>query len=208
MAECSAQLRSDDFAACQAAMTIPDRKTDTAGTDNPRALWELTAWYWEFVDRTRELWIWEGRLMTAQALQQEADRLETRSNHHQAGRSSDVIPRSPEDGIAALAEAKTEIVGTVGAAEVAALIASKLRCIVPMIAVYVAAYLGLSILCGFARPLLGTKVLGPINLGFALIALNYLIAWILAVTYAQIANRHYDPLVQRIVQGAANGGAS
>jgi uncharacterized membrane protein (DUF485 family) len=47
--------------------------------------------------------------------------------------------------------------------------------------------------------LLATKVLGPVNLGFALIALNYLVAWVLAVIYARVANRVHDPLVQRIV---------
>ena len=69
-----------------------------------------------------------------------------------------------------------ERTGEPGSADVAALVASKLRCIAPMIAVYLTVYLGLSILCGFAKPLLATKVAGPVNLGFALIALNYLVA--------------------------------
>ena len=92
-----------------------------------------------------------------------------------------------------------ERTGEPGSADVAALVASKLRCIAPMIAVYLTVYLGLSILCGFAKPLLATKVLGPVNLGFALIALNYLVAWVLAVIYARVAERVHDPLVQRIV---------
>jgi uncharacterized membrane protein (DUF485 family) len=90
--------------------------------------------------------------------------------------------------------------------DVAALVATKLRCIAPMIAVYLTAYLGLSILSGFAKPLLGMKVLGPVNLGFALIALNYLVAWVLAVIYARVANRVHDPLVQRIMARANHGG--
>jgi uncharacterized membrane protein (DUF485 family) len=188
-------------------MSVPARKTDIARTDDPCALRELAAWYWEFVDRAVELWNREGRLMTAQALDQEANRLETRSNHHKAGRRPSAILRPPKGGITAQAEAKTGIAGAMGAAEVAALVASKLLCIVPMIAVYVTAYLGLSILCGFAKPLLGTKVLGPINLCFALIALNYMVAWVLAVIYARIANRWFDPLVRGIVEAMAHGGA-
>jgi uncharacterized membrane protein (DUF485 family) len=90
---------------------------------------------------------------------------------------------------------------------VAALVATKLRCIAPMTAAYLTAYLGLSILSGFAKPLLGTKVLGPINLGFALITLNYLVAWVLAVIYARVSNRVHDPLVQRIVAKAEHDGA-
>jgi uncharacterized membrane protein (DUF485 family) len=85
--------------------------------------------------------------------------------------------------------------------DVAALVATKLCCITPMIAVYLTAYLGLSILSGFAKPLLG-----PVNLGFALIALNYLVAGVLAVIYARVANRVHDPLVQRIMARANHGG--
>jgi uncharacterized membrane protein (DUF485 family) len=94
-----------------------------------------------------------------------------------------------------------------GSADVAALVATKLRCIAPMTAVYLTAYLGLSILSGFAKPVLGAKVLGPVNLGFALIALNYLVAWVLAVIYARVANRVHDPLVQKIVAKAEHDGA-
>jgi uncharacterized membrane protein (DUF485 family) len=94
-----------------------------------------------------------------------------------------------------------------GSADVAALVSSKLRTIAPMTAVYLTAYLCLSILGGFAKPLLGTKVLGPVNLGFALIALNYLVAWVLAVIYARVANRVHDPLVQKIVAKAKHDGA-
>src|SRR5260370_32433428 len=93
-----------------------------------------------------------------------------------------------------------------GSADVEALVATKLRCIAPMIADYQTDYLGLSILSGFAKPLLGAKVLGPVNLGFALIALNYLVAWVLAVIYARVANRVHDPLVQRIVASANHDG--
>jgi uncharacterized membrane protein (DUF485 family) len=108
-----------------------------------------------------------------------------------------------------VANLKTEIDWTasaLGSADVAALVATKLRCIAPMIAVYQTAYLGLSILSGFAKPLLGTKVLGPLNLGFALIALNYLVAWVLAVIYARVASRVHDPLVQRIMARANHDG--
>jgi uncharacterized membrane protein (DUF485 family) len=108
-----------------------------------------------------------------------------------------------------VANLKTEIdctASALGSADVAALVATKLRYIAPMIAVYQTAYLGLSILSGFAKPLLGTKVLGPLNLGFALIALNYLVAWVLAVIYARVASRVHDPLVQRIMARANHDG--
>jgi uncharacterized membrane protein (DUF485 family) len=59
------------------------------------------------------------------------------------------------------------------AAEFNTLIDAKRRSIVPMIVIYVVGYIGLSVLAGFARSILGMKVLGPINLGFAFIAGNY-----------------------------------
>jgi uncharacterized membrane protein (DUF485 family) len=108
-----------------------------------------------------------------------------------------------------VANLQTEIDWTAhapGSADVAALVATKLRCMAPMIAIYLTAYLGLSILCGFAKPLMGTKVLGPVNLGFALIALNYLVAWVLSVIYARVANRVHDPLVQAIIAKSEHDG--
>jgi hypothetical protein len=92
MVGCSAQLRSNDIAAGQATMTIPTGEADAAGSSDPCALRNLAAWYREFSDRASELWIWEGRLMTAQALEQEAARLEARPNHRQASQQPAGIP--------------------------------------------------------------------------------------------------------------------
>jgi uncharacterized membrane protein (DUF485 family) len=88
------------------------------------------------------------------------------------------------------------------------LIDSKRRSIVPMIVIYVIGYMGLSVLAGFGRGILGIKVLGAINLGFILIAANYLMSWTLAVVYARISASRHDPLVKVVVDSArATGGA-
>jgi uncharacterized membrane protein (DUF485 family) len=50
------------------------------------------------------------------------------------------------------------------------LIDAKQRSIVPMVVIYIVGYMGLSVLAGFGRGILGTKVLGAVNLGFVLIA--------------------------------------
>ena len=65
-----------------------------------------------------------------------------------------------------------------------------------------AIYAGLSVLAGFGREILGLKVLGSINLGFVLIAGNYVMSWILAVVYAHISANTHDPLVKIIVDKA------
>jgi uncharacterized membrane protein (DUF485 family) len=83
-----------------------------------------------------------------------------------------------------------------------ALIDTKRRSIVPMIVIYVVGYMGLSILAGFGRGILGIKVLGPVNLGFALIAGNYVMSWLLAIVYARLSANSHDPLVRIVVERA------
>ena len=82
------------------------------------------------------------------------------------------------------------------------LIDAKQRSIVPMVVIYMVGYMGLSILAGFGRGILGIKVLGAVNLGFVLIAGNYLMSWALAIVYARISANRHDPLVKVVVDKA------
>src|SRR5271167_1421822 len=86
------------------------------------------------------------------------------------------------------------------------LIDAKQRSIVPMIVIYMIGYMGLSILAGFGRGILGTKVLGAVNLGFVLIAGNYVMSWVLAIVYARISANRHDPLVKVVVDKARASG--
>lgn len=90
-------------------------------------------------------------------------------------------------------------------AEFKTLVDAKQRAIVPMMVIYIVGYLGLSILAGFGRNLLGIKILGSINLGFVLIAGNYLMSWLLGVVYARVSARRHDPLVKLVVDRASAG---
>ena len=94
-------------------------------------------------------------------------------------------------------------IDVLASAEFKTLIDAKQRSIVPMMVISLIGYLGLSVLAGFGRDLLGIKVLGPINLGFVLIAGNYLMAWLLGIVYARIAATRHDPLVKIVVDRAA-----
>jgi uncharacterized membrane protein (DUF485 family) len=94
----------------------------------------------------------------------------------------------------------------VRSAEFRTLIDAKRRTIVPMVVIYVLGYMGLSVLAGFGRGILGMKVLGPVNLGFVLIAGNYVMSWVLAVVYARISANSHDPLVKAVVDNARAGG--
>jgi uncharacterized membrane protein (DUF485 family) len=96
----------------------------------------------------------------------------------------------------------------VESAEFKTLIDAKQRSIVPMIVIYIIGYMGLSVLAGFARGILGTKVLGAVNLGFVLIAGNYVMSWVLAVVYARVSANRHDPLVQVVVDKAQARGSA
>jgi uncharacterized membrane protein (DUF485 family) len=87
------------------------------------------------------------------------------------------------------------------------LIDAKQRSIVPMIVIYMIGYMGLSVLAGFGRGILGIKVLGAVNLGFVLIAGNYVMSWLLAIVYARISANRHDPLVKVVVDKAHASGS-
>ena len=90
-------------------------------------------------------------------------------------------------------------------ASVRALIGEKLKYLVPMTVLFMTCYVGVTALAGFARGLVGMKVVGSVNLGFVLIALNYLLSWLLAILYGHIAQSRFDPLAARAVLDASEG---
>jgi len=86
------------------------------------------------------------------------------------------------------------------------LIAEKLRYLVPMTMIFMVSYIGLTALAGFARELMGTRVVGSLNLGFVLIAFNYLLSWVLAIVYGRIAANKFDPMATRAALQIAGRG--
>ena len=82
-------------------------------------------------------------------------------------------------------------------AAVQSLVAAKLRFIVPMAIIFMVGYIGLTVIAGFAKGLMAIKIVGSLNLGFALIGLNYILSWTLALVYERIAAKIFDPLASR-----------
>jgi uncharacterized membrane protein (DUF485 family) len=82
-------------------------------------------------------------------------------------------------------------------ASVRELIAEKLKYLVPMTSIFMVGYIGLTVLAGFAKDLMAMKIVGSLNLGFALIGFNYLVSWVLAIVYGRIAAGRFDPLAAR-----------
>jgi len=88
------------------------------------------------------------------------------------------------------------------------LIARKLQYLVPMTVIFVVSYIGLTVLAGFAKDLMGTRVIGSVNLGFVLIAFNYLLSWTLAIVYGRIAADKFDPLATKAAAEISASGAA
>ena len=93
-----------------------------------------------------------------------------------------------------------------GHALVRRLIAEKLRYLVPMTVVFMVGYIGLTALAGFARDLMGIKVVGSVNLGFVLIAFNYLLSWTLAIGYGRVAANRFDALATKATRATLDRG--
>ena len=82
-------------------------------------------------------------------------------------------------------EARPEAVQAV----VRSLVAAKLRFLVPMTTIFMVGYIGLTVIAGFAKGLMAVKIVGSLNLGFALIGFNYVLSWALALVYERIADK-------------------
>jgi uncharacterized membrane protein (DUF485 family) len=81
----------------------------------------------------------------------------------------------------------------------ATLINAKIRFFTPMIVIYIVSYIGLTALAGFGQGFMSVKVIGALNIGFLLIAANYVLSLIIALAYIRITNTILDPMVEKIV---------
>lgn len=75
----------------------------------------------------------------------------------------------------------------------------KKRIVGPLLIVSLGFFFCLTLLAGFARPLMSTKLAGSLNIGFCLILLAYLVCWITALLYVRAANNIFDKKVVAMV---------
>jgi uncharacterized membrane protein (DUF485 family) len=76
----------------------------------------------------------------------------------------------------------------------------RFRLVRALTAIYLLCYLGLAVLCGSFPNAMGIKVLGPMNLGYALILGNYVVAWILALIYLRRSGNWHDVLAAAAIE--------
>jgi uncharacterized membrane protein (DUF485 family) len=74
----------------------------------------------------------------------------------------------------------------------AELLASKRRCIRPLLVVSFAFIIAMTLMAGFAKDFMGQKVIGAFNVGYLLVLLTYLLCWAASLIYVRTANRRFD----------------
>lgn len=86
------------------------------------------------------------------------------------------------------------------------LIAMKIRAVGFLLAASFAFIVGMSLLAGYDKPLMATKLLGAVNVGYLLVFLTYLLCWIVSVAYVRIANERFDAQARVASASVSRGG--
>jgi len=79
--------------------------------------------------------------------------------------------------------------------------ATKKTFIVPAFIFFVVYYFALPVLVGYAPKLMGTKVIGQVNLAYLFALSQFFVAWIIAGLYVRAAN-NFDRLAKDILDKA------
>jgi len=78
------------------------------------------------------------------------------------------------------------------------LLKAKRRFIVPATIFFVVYYFALPVLIGYARPLMETRVWGPVNLAYLFALSQFFVAWIIAALYVRAAAR-FDRMAKEVI---------
>jgi uncharacterized membrane protein (DUF485 family) len=82
--------------------------------------------------------------------------------------------------------------------EFRALIAAKVRFILPATIFFIVYYFALPILVGYAPSFMDTKIIGPVNIAYLFALSQFFMAWILAYVYLRQAGQ-FDAMAQAIL---------
>ena len=88
-----------------------------------------------------------------------------------------------------------------GSAQFRELLKAKRRFIIPAMIFFILYYFALPILIGYARPVMETKVIGPVNLAYLFALSQFFMAWILAGLYVRAAGR-FDKMAANVTAQA------
>jgi uncharacterized membrane protein (DUF485 family) len=82
--------------------------------------------------------------------------------------------------------------------EFKALMAAKVRFVVPATVFFVVYYFALPILVGYAPKLMSTPVIGPVNLAYLFALSQFFVAWLIAWLYTRAAAR-FDLMAKNVL---------
>jgi uncharacterized membrane protein (DUF485 family) len=74
--------------------------------------------------------------------------------------------------------------------------------VVPATIFFLTYYMGFILLCGYAKDFMAESVYEGLTVGYCLALTQFVMVFVLGITYLRKANRQYDPLAQRIVDMA------
>ena len=86
------------------------------------------------------------------------------------------------------------------------LLKAKRRFIIPAMIFFVIYYFALLVLIGYARPIMETRVWGPVNLAYLFALSQFFMAWIIAALYVRAAAR-FDKMAAGVISKESNGGS-
>lgn len=79
------------------------------------------------------------------------------------------------------------------------------RFIFPATVAFLAWYLLYVLMSAYARDFMGTKLLGNINVAYVFGLLQFVSTFVIAFVYSRYADKHFDPLAERL-RGRVEGG--
>ena len=82
--------------------------------------------------------------------------------------------------------------------EFRALVAAKVRFILPATIFFIVYYFALPVLVGYAPSFMDTKIFGPVNIAYLFALSQFFMAWILAYIYLRQAGR-FDQMAKNII---------
>jgi uncharacterized membrane protein (DUF485 family) len=85
------------------------------------------------------------------------------------------------------------------------LIRRKRRYVLPRVVFFLSWYLGFVLLAGYAEDFMNERVYEGLTVGYVLALTQFLMVWVLAVTYVRKADRDFDPLEEKAVAGLREG---
>ena len=86
------------------------------------------------------------------------------------------------------------------------LVAKRRSFVLPATIFFLVYYMAFILLCGYAPDFMGSSVYEGLTVGYCLALTQFVMVFALGIMYLKRADRDYDPLAERVVEMAGEGG--